>query len=400
MQLTHTKSIIRNPRCQVKLHFRILCVLLLLTVIVSTSVAVPDHNIDALQVDANLTNANDIEVKDYNATAADISDFADKLAELFTPTKPQNDFKGEQVYLGGYPLGITIDGNGVKVIGLNEFISDNGKVVCPAIESGIRINDTVVEIDGIVIHNSVKLSEIANASEGKSISIKYIRQGQTYNTTIVPQRDLSTGMYRLGLWTRDSSSGVGTLTYIKKDLQFGSLGHPIFDNEGKMVPVTEGSVFQCKINGVVKGQKGSAGELKGSFDFNDKIGSVYLNNKFGVYGNFSRLPDYQPMQLIDVAAVSEVKQGKAYVYCTLEGAQRDCYEIEIVKAVNQTSKEDKGMVLRVTDPRLLDKTGGIVQGMSGSPIVQNGKLVGAVTHVFINDPTKGYGVYAQWMLDN
>ena len=383
-----------------KLHFRILCVLLLLTVIVSTSVAVPDHNIDALQVDANLTNANDIEVKDYNATAADISDFADKLAELFTPTKPQNDFNGEQVYLGGYPLGITIDGNGVKVIGLNEFISDNGKVVCPAIESGIRINDTVVEIDGIVIHNSVKLSEIANASEGKSISIKYIRQGQTYNTTIVPQRDLSTGMYRLGLWTRDSSSGVGTLTYIKKDLQFGSLGHPIFDNEGKMVPVTEGSVFQCKINGVVKGQKGSAGELKGSFDFNDKIGSVYLNNKFGVYGNLSRLPNYQPMQLIDVAAVSEVKQGKAYVYCTLEGAQRDCYEIEIVKSVNQTSKEDKGMVLRVTDPRLLDKTGGIVQGMSGSPIVQNGKLVGAVTHVFINDPTKGYGVYAQWMLDN
>lgn len=325
----------------------------------------------------------------------------DKLEQLFNPQKHNTTNINEKVYLGGYPLGITLDGDGVRVIGLNEFVDIDGKVVCPALDSGIRINDIIIELDGKPITSSAQLAQIARDNvDGDKLTVKYTRQGKVTESVIYPKKEFTSQQYKLGLWTRDGSSGVGTLTYIRQNLQFGSLGHPIYDTDGKIVDVKQGGVYLCNINGVVKGQKGKAGELKGSFDFADKVGSIYINNKFGVFGNFSRLPDYQPMELIDVASIEQVKVGKAYVYCTLDGTTRDFYEIEIVKAVNQQTMDDKGMVIRVTDSRLLEKTGGIVQGMSGSPIVQNGKLVGAVTHVFVNDPTRGYGIYAQWMLQN
>lgn len=305
----------------------------------------------------------------------------------------------EEVYLGGYPLGITIDGDGVTVIGLNEFIAADGQISCPALLAGIEINDVIVELDGRKIYGSAKLTEIAGKSDGRALTLKYLRNGQLQETTIVPQKDFAAGQYRLGLWTRDSSSGIGTLTYVRKNLMFGSLGHPICDAKGNVIVCNNGSVFDCSIDGIEKGKKGSAGELKGSFCFDKHVGNVYVNNKYGAYGSFNVLPKFCS-QTIAVADVSEVKPGKAEIYCTLDDNERRSYEIEIVKATNQTSRDDKGLVIHVTDKVLLEKTGGIVQGMSGSPIVQNGKLVGAVTHVFVNDPTRGYGIYAKWMLTN
>ena len=328
--------------------------------------------------------------------AADGS-FFDEVGNLFTGNKPSK--ITEEVYLGGYPMGITLDGDGVTVIGLNEFVNAEGKLCCPALNAGIVINDVIVELNGRKIYGSAKLTEIANSSKGCELAVKFLRDGKIRESTITPQKDLTSGQYRLGLWTRDSSSGIGTLTYVRKNLNFGSLGHPICDSQGNTVNCTNGSVFNCTIDGIEKGKKGAAGELKGSFCFDERTGNIYANNKFGAFGTFNSLPQFCT-ETIAVADISEVRPGKAQIYCTLDNNVRKCYDIEIVKAVSQSSRGDKGMVIHVTDSELLEKTGGIVQGMSGSPIVQNGKLVGAVTHVFVNDPTRGYGIYAKWMLTN
>ncbi len=327
----------------------------------------------------------------------EVGEFLDGVGELFGgQTVSKID---EEVYLGGYPIGITIDGDGVTVIGLNEFIAEDGKLCCPALLAGIEINDVIIELDGRKIYGSAKLSEIASQSKGKEMSVKFLRDGIIKETIIVPQKDLTAGQYRLGLWTRDSSSGIGTLTYVRKNLNFGSLGHPICDGKGAIISCNNGGVFHCTIDGIEKGQKGAAGELKGGFCFDKRIGNVYANNKFGAFGSFNTIPQFCT-ETIRVADIGEVKPGKAQIYCTLDDNTRNSYEIEIVKVTPQTTRDDKGMVIHIIDQKLLEKTGGIVQGMSGSPIVQNGKLVGAVTHVFVNDPTRGYGMYAKWMLTN
>lgn len=332
-----------------------------------------------------------------NAENNSVDGFFGDIGELFSGSSASK--IDEEVYLGGYPLGITIDGDGVTVIGLNEFIGEDGKLCCPALNAGIEINDVIVELDGRKIYGSAKLSEIASQSNGRELAVKYLRDGVLKETKLTPQKDLTAGQYRLGLWTRDSSSGIGTLTYVRKNLKFGSLGHPICDTKGAVIACRNGGVFGCNIDGIEKGQKGTAGELKGSFCFDKRTGNIYANNKYGAFGSFNSLPQFCT-ETIPVADVNEVKPGKAQIYCTLDDNVRKCFDIEIVKATQQSSRDDKGMVIHVTDSELLEKTGGIVQGMSGSPIVQNGKLVGAVTHVFINDPTRGYGIYAKWMLTN
>ena len=304
----------------------------------------------------------------------------------------------QKVYLGGIPLGITLDGNGVTVVGLNEFVSQKGEVVCPALEAGLQIGDVVVKLNGQTIYNSAALSKIACSSTGESLELVYVRNKQVTSTKIVPERDFTTGNYRLGLWTKDVSSGIGTLTYVKQNNTFGCLGHPISDNAGKIIDAVCGGVYNCEINDVVAGRRGQAGELRGSFDFQDQIGSIYLNNKYGVFGKFEDVPN--DLELIEILPRGSVKMGKAQIVTTIDGDEKQWFDIEIVKACNQILPDDRSMVIRVIDAELIEKTGGIVQGMSGSPIVQNGKLVGAVTHVFVNDPTKGYGIYAEWMLKN
>lgn len=333
-----------------------------------------------------------VAVASVEDASIDVSD----VAQLFFPT--DNDTTDEQVYLGGFPLGMTIDGKGVTVVGLNEFIGNDGKVCCPAIDSGIVIGDTIIEVEGVAINNSSRLADISAKSQGRQLAVTYIHGGQALTTTITPCMDLSSRQYRMGFWTRDSSSGIGTMTFYRTNMQFASLGHPICDSSGNIVTATDGSIYYCDINDVKMGQKGCAGELKGSFDANRCIGSIHTNNKYGVYGNLSTMPQFDT-ELIDVASVSQVKAGKAYIYTTVGDSGRQCYEIEIVKVSQSRAHDDKGMVIKITDPELLAITGGIVQGMSGSPIVQEGKLIGAVTHVFVNDPTRGYGIFVGNMLD-
>ena len=299
------------------------------------------------------------------------------------------------VYLGGYPLGFSMSCSGVVVI-------------AKANESAYQIKegDIITHIEDIAVSSAEEIYRVINSETfaGKLLNVKYVHQGEVGVAQIKPIFDVVTNAYKLGIWVRDDAAGVGTLTYIRKDnLRFGALGHPVCDiDTGTALPVAKGNIFKCNIVGYKPGEKGNPGELKGLFLRNGLVlGSLDANNSFGVYGKLSaKVKDKYCKDMVEVADRSEVKNGKAVIRSTIEGDVPKDYEIEIVKTYFQKTKDIKSMFIRVTDKELLAKTGGIVQGMSGSPIIQNGKLVGAVTHVFVSDPTKGYGVYADWMIGN
>lgn len=321
----------------------------------------------------------------------------EKIGELFFKPKKSGG-KQEKVYVGGTPIGISLDGNGVIIVGISDIVTENG-LVCPAVKAGIHIGDRIVLLGGTPIRNIAQMTEIAASSQGKTLELVYIRDKDTFTTSITPELDIVSNTYKLGVWAKDGSSGVGTLTFLRQDMRYACLGHPIVNAEdGSIYEINGGSVYNCEIIGVNKGVKGAAGQLKGTFSASDRIGSVEKNTKYGVYGTIAKTPYNLEQKLMEVASKDKVKMGAAQIVTTIDGVKPKLYDIEIVKVVNQTVKNDKGMVIRIVDKELIEKTGGIVQGMSGSPIIQDGKLVGAVTHVFVNDPTKGYGLFAEWML--
>jgi len=350
-----------------------------------------------------LTIVNPVSLKNtpiYSCSTYAYSSFP-SLSEIikgwFKKEEPKQTIRNEkvEVYLGGYPLGFMLSCSGVVVVAIsNESASQ------------LKEGDILTKIEGIDITSSEQILRIINSEEyaGKELNITFVRKSEEHQGTLTPVYDEGQKIYKLGLWVRDNSAGVGTLTYIRKDnLRFGALGHPVCDiDTGAMLPVSTGNIFKCNIVGLKHGEKGNPGELKGLFLRNGSvIGNLDGNNKFGVYGTFNKdfLSSYEEIP-IEVATRNEVKSGKAKIRCTIEGTQPKEYDIEIVKTYFQSTKDNKSMFIRVTDKELVAKTGGIVQGMSGSPIIQNGKLVGAVTHVFVSDPTKGYGVYADWMIEN
>ena len=323
--------------------------------------------------------------------------FKDIVKSLFGKNTKENTQKKEPlyVYLGGEPLGFTINCNGVVVVA-------NSNKSAYEIKSG----DVIKKIEGISISSSSEIYAILNSETfaGQKVNVLILREGKEFESKVQPIYDEMLNVYKLGIWVRDNSAGIGTLTYIRKDnLRFGALGHPVCDiDTGTVLPVFTGNIFKCNIIGCKQGKKGSAGELKGLFLRNSSVlASLDTNNKFGVFGTFSsKFVDDVKGDEIEVASRDEIKVGKAQIRCTVENGTPKFYDIEIVKTYAQEEKENKSMFIRVTDKELIEKTGGIVQGMSGSPIVQNGKFVGAVTHVFVSDPTKGYGVYADWMINN
>ena len=336
----------------------------------------------------------------YQFSISTLPNFKEIFRDLFkknNKSTEQNQDKKEKVYvyLGGYPLGFTINCKGVVVVAIS---NENN--------SEIKEGDIITKIQGNEISNISQILSIINSEKykGKRVNIEYVRDGKIYNTMFLPVFDDIQKFYKLGLWVRDNAAGVGTLTYIRKDnFRFGALGHPVCDiDTGSLLPAKNGNIFKCNIVGYKKGVKGSAGELKGLFLRNGSIlGELDVNSEFGVYGKFdSDFIENYKSELVEVASRDEVKSGKAYIRCTIDGLVPKDYEIEIVKTYFQSSKSNKSMFIRVKDEELIKSTGGIVQGMSGSPIIQDGKFVGAVTHVFVSDPTKGYGIYADWMIDN
>ncbi len=287
----------------------------------------------------------------------------------------------DKVILGGTPFGLKIFTNGVIVIEVSDTDS-------PAKNSGIKVNDLIIKANDKEISSNEELKNIIESCNGLPIVLTIKRGDDFLIKNIIPEKDENNN-YVVGMWIRDSTAGIGTVTYFDpNDKTFGALGHGICDKDTNMLmPLRDGEILSATISNCTKGDNGSIGGLNGYFN-NEKIGDITVNNGYGIYGRY----DYtESNRYIEIAEDDEIKTGKASIYSTVEGTTPQEYEVEVIR-VNLNKNNGQNMIIKVTDESLLKKTGGIVQGMSGSPIIQNGKLIGAVTHVFINSPQKGYGI--------
>ena len=303
----------------------------------------------------------------------------------------------KSVYVGGMPFGIRFSVGEVSVIKKNSFLS-GGKAVSPADEAGILENDVIDTVNDRKIETVSDFVEAVDTKSARPINLTVKRGEKRISMALSPKKCDETGEYMLGILLKDSSAGIGTVTYIADDFIFAGLGHGICDaNSGEILPIESGYISHVKINGITKGVSGAPGELRGILE-SERCGKLLSNTEVGVYGVFTDSPALEGRQ-IEVAKAEEIKTGDATILCTLDDNRCSEYAIEICEIDHSDSAKTKNYVLKVKDPRLIEKTGGIVQGMSGSPIIQNGKLVGAVTHVFVNDPTKGYGIFIDNMLE-
>lgn len=298
-----------------------------------------------------------------------------------------------EVIVCGMPFGVKMFSEGALVVGFSS-IEQNGTMVSPAKAAGLRLGDRVICIGETTTENNDAVKDALEAAAGP-VEVVYIRDGEQRQTTLTPLWDAASGQWRAGMWVRDSSAGVGTLTFADPERGvFAGLGHPISDSDtGASIALRSGEIVPCEITGCSKGTAGSPGELKGRFLSAHAIGSIRINGENGVYGTTRTQFSGRSMP---VAFAQEVMTGEAEIWTTVEGETPRSYRVTIEK-INDADLR-RNMVIRVTDKELLAATGGIVQGMSGSPVVQNGRLVGAVTHVLVNDPTRGYGIFAQTML--
>ncbi len=301
---------------------------------------------------------------------------------------------GSYLYLGGIPAGFTIKTNGSTVIGLNDIITENG-VYSPSESCDIRVGDIILTVDGRPVSNVQSISDILNESKGYPLEIVILRKGDKITKFVSPKKDIN-GKYRLGLFLRDDLNGIGTITYFKPNGEFAALGHPVLDENGERLNVLGGNCYLCSIIGLVKGERGKAGELRGIFIDTDKIGQIIKNENTGLYGKTTEKFNYKKFAKTDIG---EGVIGNASIITCIDGVTPKEYSINIVK-VDRNEKDNKNFVIKITDKELLNSTNGILQGMSGSPIVQKGKLIGAVTHVFINDPSRGFGIDIAKMLEN
>ena len=305
----------------------------------------------------------------------------------------------KEVVLGGEAIGIRLYSDGLIVVGVGKI---NGDEKSPAERAGVKIGDVITKIDGEKVGTPEDFSQkIADAKSAVNLEVK--RGGETKSFEITPENSSYDAVKRIGLWVRDSTAGVGTLTYVDpEESLYGALGHSVSDADtGVRFEVLSGSIERCGIGGIVKGKRGSPGELQGIF-YNSApvLGDIRKNTQSGIFGKIENITDIESASgdMVKVGLRGEIERGKAYIRTSLDGESVGEYEIEILKIASNAKNPSKGLTIEVTDERLLEKTGGIVQGMSGSPIIQNGKFIGAVTHVLVNDPKKGYGVLAETML--
>ena len=315
--------------------------------------------------------------------------------------------KGEEIKISdiqvtpvGEVIGIKLYTSGVLVVGTSEIEGIDGQKNKPYENTGIQEGDSIISVNDIIVNNTEELIDAINLYEGESVNIKYQRENDEKNCTIKPVKDKQ-GKYKIGLWVRDSAAGVGTLTFYCEQLKtFAALGHAITDiDTGEIVQISSGEIDDVSIVSLVKGVKEKPGKIQGTILQNSIIGSIYKNTQYGIYGvvkNTENLNiDYSKKMY--VAPRQEINLGEATILSDIDGELKE-YKIEIQKTYLNNNYDNKSMVIKVTDEALLNKTGGIIQGMSGSPIIQNGKFIGAITHVFVKDPTIGYAVFADRMV--
>lgn len=304
----------------------------------------------------------------------------------------------KRLCIGGSTFGVKMMINGVIVAGTTE-VSEKGKIYKPAYDGGLREKDIILKINGENVKSVGDVTSAIEHSEGKSLLFTCRRNDKEINLELTPIYSTESGKYKLGIWVRDNTAGIGTLTFIdEQSATFGGLGHGIYDiDTGELLPLSRGVVTDVGITGIVKGMAGKPGEIRGYLKQNKK-GALLINCDCGVFGVLAPLPEIEEKDLIPIAYRSEVQNGPATIRCTLDSEGIKEYSVEILN-INSASTGTKCFTVHVTDKDLIEKTGGIVQGMSGSPIIQNGKLVGAVTHVLVNDPESGYGIFIENMLD-
>ena len=297
----------------------------------------------------------------------------------------------------GKAIGMKLYTEGVLVVGMSEI---EGKK--PYENSGIETGDKIIEINNIEISNTDELIQCVNNSNGSNIEIKYINDKNEEEVANILPAKTSNNEYKLGLWVRDAAAGVGTITFYEPSTgEFGALGHGINDVDTyELIDIANGELVNTNIIDIVKGERGSPGEIRGIIEGERTIGSISKNTSFGVYGNVldTTKLNINKNNELEVANRSEIKTGKAEIMCELENGKVQNYEIEIQKIFLENNSDNKSMLIKVTDKELIEKTGGIIQGMSGAPIIQNGKFIGAVTHVLVNDPQMGYAVFGDLMI--
>ncbi|MEI5908137.1 SpoIVB peptidase [Bacillus spongiae] len=308
------------------------------------------------------------------------------------------DFK---VIPGGQSIGVKLNTVGVLVVG-HHLVEKDGKKQSPGEEAGIEVGDLITEIEGEKVE---KLEDVATAMKKAetrgAVEVILLRESEEVKTNLTPVKG-EDGNFKLGLYIRDSAAGIGTMTfYDPVSKKYGALGHVISDMDTKKpIVVEDGQIVRSTVTSIEKGTNGEPGEKLARFSKDRKvIGDINRNSPFGIFGKLNQdINNGLLSKPMPIALSHQVKEGKAQILTVVEGDEVELYDIEIISTIPQKFPATKGMVIKITDPKLLEKTGGIVQGMSGSPIIQEGKVIGAVTHVFVNDPTSGYGVHIEWML--
>ncbi len=385
-----------------------LCLLMFSAVVFSvagyTDVIIPDEITTVRE--RELKNSNVFQLsstENAKATGTDTAKNAEDNYELnvslfkIIPLKKTRVTVGNRRYvsLGGNVFGVKIYSSGVLVISTEDIETEKG-IVNPGKKAGIRSGDIIRKIGKKEVDSNREVSEICKKSDGKTLDFTIERNGKTLTLRLQTVKEKHSGDFKAGLWVRDSTAGIGTMTFFDRETGiFASLGHAICDiDTGITLPIHEGVAVGAKILGISRGTDTDAGELTGAFTAGE-IGKLYINSICGVYGRLDSFDCDAP--IIPVATPGEVKTGKAQILCTVDETGSKYYDVEITKIIDEKS-EQKNMTVKITDERLLEITGGIVQGMSGTPLIQNGMLVGAITHVFIGTPKEGYAIFAENML--
>ena len=300
-------------------------------------------------------------------------------------------------------VGIKVDTTGVMVLGVGEFESENTTVSpCKGL---IEIGDIILECNGRPVESKEAFRSLIESSSAEEVVLQLSRKGELKKVKITPAYSKSEEEYKIGLWIKDSTQGIGTMTYINPENgHFGALGHGITDTQTHILtPVRTGEIMEVMITKIKKGEKGAPGELSGIIDYKEEslLGEIDLNSSLGIYGQVNKnYLERKKNEALPIAFQDEVHEGKASIMLNLTGKGSREYEVEIQKVSKYSNEPSKGMVIRIVDDELLALTNGIIQGMSGSPILQDGKIIGAVTHVFVHDPTRGYGIFIENMINN
>lgn len=307
--------------------------------------------------------------------------------------------ENDTVLLGGMPVGIYMETDGVMVLSTEEITGIDGADYEPAADL-VQSGDYITAVNGTEISGKADLLDAVGHLDGDSVTLTVKRDDETMDIRIVPV-EYEPDEYRLGIWVRDNVQGLGTITFLTEQSRFGALGHGIHDTDTNvLMSIDSGTVYRTSIQDIRKGVSGSPGSMEGIIVYNDYnvLGTIDKNTEAGIYGTIDRIDELFDEQIpIETAAKEEIVTGDAVIRCFIDNEIKE-YKIQVTDIDMSDTEINKGLVIQVTDPELLEKTGGIIQGMSGSPIIQNGKLIGAVTHVFVQDSTKGYGIFVENML--